>query len=247
MFEPRNVDEFSEMHASQTKILKGWTKDGMWIYEVIFKDWEYSIWATNPVVGSPRNPRFKDAHTGSPRNPRFPIHRRCLQTTFHARMSIFKSGISGSAYGHETQFEGKNDKSGIWDFGNCRRPVPEIPDSRFIVFAFKPAVGNSLAFWTQTCLFTNSIKVGTTNCGWNIWENREKAGLSKTLMSCRRLKHTHWAHYSGRDDMAMRCYLNGCLVLLWNICKMGFTKHTHELITVMRLLSRGFDWWFVLF
>jgi hypothetical protein len=32
----------------------------------------------------------------SPRNPRFPIYRRCIQTTFHARMSIFKSGISGS-------------------------------------------------------------------------------------------------------------------------------------------------------
>ncbi len=33
----------------------------------------------------------------SPRNPRFPIYRLCLQTTFPVRMSIFKSGISGSA------------------------------------------------------------------------------------------------------------------------------------------------------
>jgi hypothetical protein len=33
---------------------------------------------------------------GSPRNPRFPIYRLCLQTTFPARVSIFKSGISGS-------------------------------------------------------------------------------------------------------------------------------------------------------
>ncbi len=33
----------------------------------------------------------------SPRNPRFPIYRLCIQTTFPARMSISKSGISGSA------------------------------------------------------------------------------------------------------------------------------------------------------
>jgi hypothetical protein len=32
----------------------------------------------------------------SPRNPRFQIYRECIQTTFPVRMSIFKSGISGS-------------------------------------------------------------------------------------------------------------------------------------------------------
>ncbi len=41
---------------------------------------------------------YIDTRMTSPRNPRFPICRRCIQTTFHARMSIFKSGISGSAH-----------------------------------------------------------------------------------------------------------------------------------------------------
>ncbi len=45
-------------------------------------------------------------------------------------------------------------------------------------------------FW-QTCLFTILPKLWTTNRGWNIWENREKAGLSKRGMSCRRLVQTH--------------------------------------------------------
>jgi hypothetical protein len=36
-------------------------------------------------------------HAISPRNPRIPIYRLCFQTTFPARMIIFKSGISGSA------------------------------------------------------------------------------------------------------------------------------------------------------
>ncbi len=44
---------------------------------------------------------------------------------------------------------------------------------------FSSAVGNSPRFW-QTCLFTIFPKLWTTNRGWNIWENREKAGLSKT-------------------------------------------------------------------
>jgi hypothetical protein len=34
----------------------------------------------------------------SPRNPRFPIYRVCLQTKFRARVSNFKSGISGSEW-----------------------------------------------------------------------------------------------------------------------------------------------------
>jgi len=34
-------------------------------------------------------------------------------------------------------------------------------------------------FW-QTCLFTIFPKLWIINRGWNIWENREKAGLSKT-------------------------------------------------------------------
>jgi hypothetical protein len=33
------------------------------------------------------------------------------------------------------------------------------------VDGYASAVGNSLAFWTQTCLFTNSLKLLTTNCG----------------------------------------------------------------------------------
>jgi hypothetical protein len=33
----------------------------------------------------------------SPRNPRFPIYSVCIQKKFHVRMSIFESGISGSA------------------------------------------------------------------------------------------------------------------------------------------------------
>ncbi len=38
------------------------------------------------------------------------------------------------------------------------------------------AVGNS-PHLGQTCLFTNSLKSGTTNCGLNVWGFREKAGL----------------------------------------------------------------------
>jgi hypothetical protein len=46
----------------------------------------------------------------------------------------------------------------------------------------------------QTCLFTNPPKFGTTNCGWNVWEIREKAGLSKMGVSCRRLIHIWCFH-----------------------------------------------------
>ncbi len=54
----------------------------------------------------------------------------------------------------------------------------------------------------QTCLFTNSLKFGTTNCGLNIWEIREKAGFSKMGTSCRRLVYNNT---NARDDMTMRC------------------------------------------
>ena len=36
--------------------------------------------------------------SASPRNPRFPIVHFDLQTAFRARVSIFKSGISGSEW-----------------------------------------------------------------------------------------------------------------------------------------------------
>jgi len=41
-------------------------------------------------------------------------------------------------------------------------------------------------FW-QTCLVTIFPKLWTSDRGWNIWKNRDKAGLSKTGVSCRRL------------------------------------------------------------
>jgi hypothetical protein len=39
----------------------------------------------------------------------------------------------------------------------------------------------------QTCLFAIFPIISTTNRGSPFWENREKAGLSKMGMSCRRL------------------------------------------------------------
>ena len=47
------------------------------------------------MARTPLNTAGTNARPTSPRNPRFPIYRLCLQTTFHVRMSIFKSGISG--------------------------------------------------------------------------------------------------------------------------------------------------------
>jgi hypothetical protein len=47
---------------------------------------------------------------------------------------------------------------------------------------FGPAVGNS-----QTCLFTNFPNISTTIRGSQFQGIREKAGLSETGVSCRRL------------------------------------------------------------
>jgi len=52
-------------------------------------------------------------------------------------------------------------------------------------------VGNSPPFLTQTCLFTIFPYISTTNRGSQFWENREKAGLSKTGVSCLRLCDMH--------------------------------------------------------
>jgi len=50
-------------------------------------------------------------------------------------------------------------------------------------------------FW-QTCLFTIFPNISTTISGSQFWENREKAGLSKTGVSCRRMykiRHGYFA------------------------------------------------------
>jgi hypothetical protein len=64
------------------------------------------------------------AGTASPRNPRFPIYRSCLQTTFPARMSIFKSGISRSGYSAD---ERRADAVGR---AYLNRAFPELPATR---------------------------------------------------------------------------------------------------------------------
>jgi len=65
------------------------------------------------------------------------------------------------------------------------RRVQLLP--RFLTNLPFPAVGNSSPFLTQTCLFTIFPNISTTIRGSQFWENHEKAGLSKTGMSCRRL------------------------------------------------------------
>ncbi len=60
-------------------------------------------------------------------------------------------------------------------------------------------------FW-QTCLFTIFPKRRTTIRGWNNWENREKAGLSKRGMSCRRL-HSSRLRCVKTPKIIACCYL----------------------------------------
>jgi len=65
-----------------------------------------------------------------------------------------------------------------------------------------PAVGNSPPFLTQTCLFTISPNISTTIRGSQFWGNREKAGLSKTGVSCRRLIIAHRTNPSSGQKIA---------------------------------------------
>ncbi len=66
---------------------------------------------------------------------------------------------------------------------SCRRLVEELD-----LGDCYSAVGNSCGCFGQTCLFTIFPNISTTIRGSEFNEIREKAGLSKTRMSCRRLR-----------------------------------------------------------
>jgi hypothetical protein len=82
------------------------------------------------------------------------------------------------------------------------------------------AVGNSLAFWTNLP-FHEFLKIWNHE-RWlkNVWKIREKAGLSKTLMSCRRL--LYFVNICKFD--AMRCSLEFDALYFVKYLQDGFTN-----------------------
>ncbi len=198
----------------------------------------------------------------SPRNPRFPIYRFSSQTAFRARVSIFKSGISGSGPGSTVWLQDDGQKHTHWEhYGDALLSRVSIE-----CFVFCKTVAR---WWTKTQSTESPIlfrscehetpfsdqKEASKNRGFRAlqkhthWEHYSDALLSRlnALFFCKQLqddgqKHTHWDHYS--DALLYR--LNA--LFFWNsstvtvatsTCKMMDKNTRIENITARRW---SLDW-----
>ncbi len=82
--------------------------------------------------------------------------------------------VTQNEYSHPWKALQKRTRSALF---SCRKSESRTVDTIKIAYPIQPSATHP-PFW-QTCLFTIFPKLWTTIRGWNNWENREKAGLSK--------------------------------------------------------------------
>ncbi len=166
---------FPIIYAPQTTILDGWTKRCEWDFEVLFKG---------------ASTRFGP-----------PLIENSFKNAYATLCSVFQNRRLGSIIISTTnrgsQFWENREKVGLSKMGmSCPRLIFKAlftyVSTRFGLRSFEKCFENA---FPNVCSDFQNLRLGTTIFpkmwttirGWNNWENREKAGLSKMGMSCPRL------------------------------------------------------------